>query len=92
MSNERPSRGLGMGLSALLGDAPRPQTGEATAEGRGGVREIEIARIRPNPNQPRIQFDETSIAELADSIAQRGVLQPILLRPSGPMPFLRLAA
>ena len=82
MSNERPSRGLGMGLSALLGDAPRPQTGEATAEGRGGVREIEIARIRPNPNQPRIQFDETSIAELADSIAQRGVLQPILLRPS----------
>ena len=82
MSNERPSRGLGMGLSALLGDAPRPQTGEATAEGRGGVREIEVARIRPNPNQPRIQFDETSIAELADSIAQRGVLQPILLRPS----------
>ena len=82
MSNERPSRGLGMGLSALLGDAPRPQTGEATAEGRGGVREIEIARIRPNPNQPRLQFDETSIAELADSIAQRGVLQPILLRPS----------
>ena len=82
MSNERPSRGLGMGLSALLGDAPRPQTGEATAEGRGGVREIEIARIRPNPHQPRIQFDETSIVELADSIAQRGVLQPILLRPS----------
>ena len=82
MSNERPSRGLGMGLSALLGDAPRPQTGDATAEGRGGVREIEVARIRPNPNQPRIQFDETSIAELADSIAQRGVLQPILLRPS----------
>jgi ParB family chromosome partitioning protein len=82
MSSERPSRGLGMGLSALLGDAPRPQTGEAAAEGRGGVREIEIARIRPNPNQPRIQFDETSIAELADSIAQRGVLQPILLRPS----------
>src|SRR6476661_8687982 len=82
MSSERPSRGLGMGLSALLGDAPRPQTGEAGAEGRGGVREIEISRIRPNPNQPRIQFDETSIAELADSIAQRGVLQPILLRPS----------
>ena len=82
MSSERPGRGLGMGLSALLGDAPRPQTGDAAAEARGGVREIEIARIRPNPNQPRIQFDETSIAELADSIAQRGVLQPILLRPS----------
>jgi ParB family transcriptional regulator, chromosome partitioning protein len=83
MSNERPGRGLGMGLSALLGDAPRPPTGEAPAESRGGVREIEIARIRPNPNQPRVQFDEESIGELADSIAERGVLQPILLRPQG---------
>jgi ParB family chromosome partitioning protein len=82
MSNERPSRGLGMGLSALLGDAPRPPAGEQAAESRGGVREVEVARIKPNTNQPRIHFDEASIAELADSIAQRGVLQPILLRPS----------
>jgi ParB family transcriptional regulator, chromosome partitioning protein len=81
MSNERPSRGLGMGLSALIGDAPRTHAGEGAAENRGGVREIDIARIRPNPNQPRVQFSEESIAELADSIAQRGVLQPILLRP-----------
>ena len=79
MSNERPGRGLGMGLSALLGDAPRQPSGEP--EIRGGVREIEIARIRPNPNQPRIRFSEDSITELAESIAQRGVLQPILLRP-----------
>src|SRR3954468_19166649 len=83
MSNERPGRGLGMGLSALLGDAPRPPTGEAPAESRGGVREIEIARIRPNPNQPRVQFDEDALDELAQSIAERGVLQPILLRPDG---------
>jgi ParB family chromosome partitioning protein len=47
------------------------------------VREIEIARIRPNPNQPRIQFDEGSLGELAESISERGVLQPILLRPDG---------
>jgi ParB family chromosome partitioning protein len=71
-----------MGLSALLGDSPRAQTGEA-GESRGGVREIDIARIRPNPNQPRTQFSEESIAELAESITQRGVLQPILLRPQG---------
>src|SRR3954468_15398107 len=83
MSNERPGRGLGMGLSALLGDAPRPPTGEAPAESRGGVREIEIARIRPNPNQPRVQFDEDALDELAQSIARSGVLQPILLRPDG---------
>ena len=67
-----------MGLSALLGEA-RP----ADAPAAEGVREIEIARIRPNPNQPRMHFDEESIAELADSIRQRGVLQPILLRADG---------
>ena len=80
MSNDKPGRGLGMGLSALLGDAPRQQAGEA-ADKRGGVREIDVARIRPNPSQPRVHFGEESIAELAESIAQRGVLQPILLRP-----------
>ena len=82
MSNDRPTKGLGMGLSALLGEAVRPAA-EASAESRGGVREVEIGRIRPNPNQPRIMFGEESIDELADSIAQRGVLQPILLRPHG---------
>jgi ParB family chromosome partitioning protein len=71
-----------MGLQALLGEAARP-AGEAPAQSRGGVREVEIARIRPNPNQPRQHFTEESLAELADSIAQRGVLQPILLRPDG---------
>ena len=83
MSNDKPAKGLGMGLSALLGEAARPAPADAGAEQRGGVREIEIGRIRPNPNQPRIQFTEESIDELADSIAERGVLQPILLRPHG---------
>ena len=84
MSNDKPAKGLGMGLSALLGEASRPAVADAQAEGRGsGVREIEIGRIRPNPHQPRIQFSEESIDELADSIAERGVLQPILLRPHG---------
>ena len=64
MSNDRPGKGLGMGLSALLGDAPRSQSAEASAEGRG-VREIDIARIRPNPNQPRVRFSEG----LADTVA-----------------------
>jgi ParB family chromosome partitioning protein len=72
-----------MGLSALIGDAQRPPASEAATESRGGVREIEVARIRPNPHQPRIRFRDETIDELADSIAERGVLQPILLRPSG---------
>jgi ParB family chromosome partitioning protein len=87
MSAERPAKGLGMGLQALLGEAARPAAAPgAAAEAaatRGGVREIELARIRPNPNQPRVQFDEQALDELADSIRERGVLQPILLRPDG---------
>ena len=82
MSADRPAKGLGMGLQALLGETARP-AGEAPGHSRGGVREIEIARIRPNPNQPRQQFSEESLDELADSIVQRGVLQPILLRQDG---------
>jgi len=88
MSADRPAKGLGMGLQALLGEAarPAPTPSSAAAEqahSRGGVREIEIAKIRPNPNQPRVQFDEAALDELADSIRQRGVLQPILLKADG---------
>jgi len=84
MSADRPAKGLGMGLQALLGEAARPATASGeTTESRGGVREIDIARIKPNPNQPRVQFDEAALAELADSIRERGVLQPILLKPDG---------
>ena len=82
MSTERPAKGLGMGLQALLGEAGRSPAPEGQqAENRGGVREVEISRIRRNPHQPRIRFDEQALAELADSIRTRGVLQPILLRP-----------
>lgn len=76
-----PRKGLGRGLSALLGEAPRP---DAEAGGRrDSVREVEISRIRPNPAQPRKQFDEAAMAELADSIRRHGVLQPVLLRVAG---------
>ena len=74
-------KGLGMGLSALLGEAGR--AAEGSPEAKGGVREVEIARIEPNPDQPRVQFDEEALGELTDSIRERGVLQPILLRPHG---------
>ena len=79
MNSERQPKGLGMGLSALLGEAarPAPAAGDPNAV---GVREIEIARIRPNPNQPRVHFDDEALDELSKSISARGVLQPILLR------------
>ena len=84
---EKKSSGLGRGLAALLDEASRPGSVKAPRDARGeagsGVSEIEIGRIRPNPAQPRLHFDEESISELADSIAERGVLQPVLLRPDG---------
>jgi ParB family chromosome partitioning protein len=86
MSADRPAKGLGMGLQALLGEAARPAPAPGASDGtslRGGVREIDVARIHPNPEQPRVQFDEEALEELAQSIRERGVLQPILLRPAG---------
>ncbi|NUT00658.1 MAG: ParB/RepB/Spo0J family partition protein [Sphingomonas sp.] len=85
MSTNKPTSGLGRGLQALLGEQaiPSAPSGESAPLRAGGVREIEIGRIRPNPEQPRVQFREEAIDELADSIAERGVLQPILLRPHG---------
>jgi ParB family chromosome partitioning protein len=72
-----------MGLQALLGEAARSPGPEGQIESRGGVREIEVSRIQRNPEQPRVQFDEASLEELAQSIRERGVLQPILLREVG---------
>jgi ParB family chromosome partitioning protein len=71
-------RGLGRGLSALLGDAeeaPAP-AGEAP-----GVREIPIELIKRNEQQPRWTFSDAELDELAASIREKGVLQPILVRP-----------
>jgi ParB family chromosome partitioning protein len=83
MSGERSSKGLGMGLQALLGEAAVQSSSADQPVAPGGVREIELARIKPNPHQPRVQFDEPALVELADSIRERGVLQPILLRSDG---------
>lgn len=67
------SHGLGRGLDALL-----PEADESLS---GGVQEIAIGDIDPNPDQPRRVFQEESIAQLAQSIREQGVLQPILVTP-----------
>ncbi|MFN3584757.1 ParB/RepB/Spo0J family partition protein [Phenylobacterium sp.] len=72
-------RGLGRGLSALLGEA---EDIEHAVDPQAGVREIPIELIHRNPDQPRQHFAEAEIAELTASIRERGVLQPILVRPS----------
>jgi ParB family chromosome partitioning protein len=79
----KPGKGLGMGLQALLGESSAQVGTPADRHGAGGVHEIEIARIRPNPNQPRVAFDPEAMAELSQSIVRHGVLQPILVRADG---------
>jgi ParB family chromosome partitioning protein len=69
-------RGLGRGLDALL-----PTRGaEGDLEGRDGLLLVPVDAITPNPNQPRESFEEEALGELADSIRQLGVLQPLLVR------------
>lgn len=78
-------RGLGRGLSALLGEneavaEPAPAVAAAVAEA-GGTRDTPIELIHRNPDQPRRTFSETELEDLANSIRQKGVIQPLLLRP-----------
>jgi ParB family chromosome partitioning protein len=67
---------LGRGLEALLG----PLTREAGQAG-GGLKELPVSTIGPNPYQPRRQFEEAQLQELADSIEASGLLQPVVVRP-----------
>lgn len=78
--------GLGKGLGALI-----PQDVTAGANPRPGVREVPISQIEPNPYQPRNHFDEESLAGLTASIRELGVLQPILVRETGPDRFALIA-
>lgn len=76
-----PKRGLGRGLGALLGDAPMPTSPAAPIV--DAIRQIPVERIRPNPHQPRKTFDPQALDELKASIAEHGVLVPVLVRERG---------
>ena len=69
-------RAIGRGLDALLNDARGPVDGKQ-------VLQLPIEQIRPDARQPRREFDPDAIAELARSIAQQGLLQPVLVRRDG---------
>jgi len=73
MIERRPA--LGKGLSALIPDAPEPA--------RQGAIEVDIDLIAPNEKQPRVQMDEAKLDELAQSIKENGVIQPILVQRIG---------
>jgi ParB family chromosome partitioning protein len=79
-----PKRGLGRGLGALLGDAPVPTAPVSPAVPAGEIiRHIPVDRVRPNPHQPRKNFDPATLEELKASIVEHGVLVPILVRERG---------
>lgn len=72
--------GLGKGLGALIPTVEG--SGEETGDDTPRLEELPIDQITPNPHQPRVHFDEESLSDLAASIREIGVLQPILVRPS----------
>ena len=73
-------RGLGRGLSALMADVNEPKTNEII---KSLDQTVAIERIRPNPNQPRKNFESNSLDDLIASIKEKGVLQPLIVRAVG---------
>lgn len=78
---------LGRGLSALMGETRREEpVGQSAGEGQAsesGLASLSVSAIEPDPGQPRRHFDEAALDELAASIAARGVIQPVIVRPLG---------
>ena len=72
-------RGLGRGLSALMADVDTTPAADPQVP-RKAEQTIDIARISPNPDQPRRAFTETALDELAASIREKGIIQPLILR------------
>jgi ParB family chromosome partitioning protein len=69
---------LGKGLGALI-----PEVSQEMLKGERKIAEIELEKIKPNPYQPRGAFNEEKLSELAQSIQEQGIIQPIVVRPSG---------
>lgn len=83
MTDRKPEKrgGLGRGLSALMADVALEQTNSGAA--KGPISSLPVEQIVPNPDQPRRHFDETALAELAASIREKGVIQPLVVRAKG---------
>lgn len=83
-------RGLGRGLGALIpiGDEEELQATEAA---ESGLRAVPVSAIHPNPHQPRSRIDEAALQELADSIAEHGLLQPLIVHDDGDGTFTLIA-
>lgn len=84
MPSAKKRSGLGRGLNALVSEAEYETGGSAaSASNAASETKLPIEDIVPNPNQPRIHFNETELRELSESIQEHGVLQPLLVRKHG---------
>jgi ParB family chromosome partitioning protein len=81
MHDPTPKRAMRRGLSALMADMG-VDASAAGGPSSGPDRNVPIEQVRPNPNQPRRAFDEERLSDLAASIAARGILQPLIVRPA----------
>ena len=81
MADKKPKRGLGRGLSALMADVNEGH-GDEAADPKQPDRIIPIEMISPNPDQPRRTFDPDALEDLAASIREKGIIQPLIVRPS----------
>jgi len=84
-NNKNKKRALGKGLDAILGSPDTDITSKDISGGYvvGAIAEIPVAKIEANPFQPRSDFDEMDLRELADSIKTQGVIQPVTVRKLG---------
>lgn len=88
MAEKKKTRGLGRGLSALMADVTEENTRQATETGaRRPDMVVPIERIVPNPDQPRRDFTPEQLEELANSIKEKGVIQPLIVRKKGANQF-----
>lgn len=82
VEKRKPARGLGRGLSALMADVAVDHTQNSSETSRRAEQFIPIERIHPNPLQPRRSFNDDALAELASSIREKGIIQPLIVRPA----------
>ena len=78
----KPSAGLGRGLSALLGDRDPDLPPAPVSEPNKGLKTVNITQLKPNPFQPRKVFDPQELEDLTNSIKEKGILQPLVVRPA----------
>lgn len=81
-SKKTQQRGLGRGLSALMADVGDDARTSATGGSKRPDLMVPVEKVQPNPDQPRRSFDQELLQDLANSIAEKGVIQPLIVRPN----------